>query len=504
MMDRQSDHATQQLHSELRAAVGEPAYRTWLAPVAVSGFDDRTLVLAVPSALRRWVLERFGDVLAGSVARAFGADVAFRIEPEVGGSATRSLRAGRLPHDDPPDSPRPRGRLGQPGPASPGAPALDELRPNPNLTFERFVIGECNRLAHAAALAVAEAPGASFNPLFLCGPPGVGKTHLLHAIAALLGAHDPASIVRLTASESFTNGFLDALRANRLESFKMRFRRADVLLVDDIQFLERKTRTEEEFFHTFNALFEVGAQIVLTSDKPPADLDGLEARLRERFAGGLVAEIAPPDRCTRAAIIEKHLCDHDVVVADERALTRLVELTSLSVRALEGSLIRVAALASLTGRPITTELVDEALGAATCSHGGAPRGRAAVRPSLQGVQALVAEHFHISTDALTSSSRAPALVWPRHLAMHLARELTGASLAAIGRDFGGRDHTTVLYGCRQAAQRIARDDSARELAAQLHSNLAAPPGASPEPSAPYVMNTPPSPAHSAAPATAGQ
>jgi chromosomal replication initiator protein len=352
------------------------------------------------------------------------------------------------------------------------AAAVVHVRPNPQLTFDRFVIGQSNRLAHGAALTIAESPGEGFNPLFICGPPGVGKTHLLHSISSFLLAHSPSTVICLTSSESFTNEFLAALQSNRVSSFKARFRRVDVLLIDDIQFLERKTRTEEEFFHTFNALYEIGSQIVMTSDRPPRDLRELEVRLRERFEAGLLADVHPPDATTRRAILHKRIGDQGIELADAAAVDAIADRVTSSVRALEGALIRIVAFASLTGRPLSLELASEVLdslyppdvpepGPAT-SRGGF---------TIERIQEAACHHFQISRDDLVSSSRARHLAWPRQVTMYLARELTHESLPAIGRHFGGRDHTTVLYACRRAHERLARDAAARQALDSLQSAL---------------------------------
>jgi chromosomal replication initiator protein len=337
---------------------------------------------------------------------------------------------------------------------------------NPKLTFDQFVIGDCNRLAHAAALTVAEMPAQAYNPLFICGPPGVGKTHLLSSIAGLLSTHSPGLSVRCTTGEAFTNEFLDALGGGYTERFKARFRHIDVLLLDDVQFLERKTKTEEEFFHTFNALYDDGRQIVLTSDRPPSDLQALEDRLRERFEAGLVADVKPPDLVTRLTILRKRAQHDDIELVDPSALEVIAERITLNVRTLEGALIRVVAYSSLTGRPLTAALAHEVLD----SLYPAPRPSARAG-SISEIQAAACRHFEVTLDELLSSARTPRVAWPRQVAMYLARELTGKSLPAIGREFGGRNHTTILHAWRRVAARLAQDDASRKAVQNLRAEL---------------------------------
>jgi chromosomal replication initiator protein len=348
---------------------------------------------------------------------------------------------------------------------------MADLHPNPQLTFERFIIGECNRLAHGAALTVAEAPGEGFNPLFVCGPPGVGKTHLLHSIAAFLLTHSPATVVRLSAGEGFTTEFLHALRTNHIDTFKARFRRVDVLLLDDVQFLQHKAHTEEEFFHTFNALHDLGSQIVMTSDRTPRELKDLERRLRERFEAGLVADIHPPDPRTRNTILQKKIREQGIRLADHNVIDLLADHATTSVRALEGALIRLVAVASLTNRAITTELAAEVL-SPPCSATKLSQTTNSTT-TITEIQTATCKYFQVSRADLLSARRAHRLTWPRHLAMALARDLTTESLPTIGYHFGHRDHTTVLYACRRTQDRITRDPQARNEFYTLRSTLQA-------------------------------
>jgi chromosomal replication initiator protein len=339
---------------------------------------------------------------------------------------------------------------------------------NPKLTFDQFVIGDSNRLAHAAGLAVAEMPGQAYNPLFICGPPGVGKTHLLYSIGHLIQTHNPGLSIHTSTGEAFTNQFQLAVGSRQMDAFKARFRRLDVLLIDDVQFFERKTKTEEEFFHTFNALYEVGSQIVLTSDRPPRDLGALEDRLRERFQAGLVADISPPDLPTRIAILRKRAHCDQILSLDQAVLELIADRVQTNVRALEGALIRVVAYGSLTGRRLTSELATEVLDRL---YPQSSRKLHTDGHSIATIQATVCSHFGISESELLSTSRASRIARPRQLAMYLARELTTQSLPAIGRHFGGRDHTTVLHACRQAQIKLANDPDFQTTVENVRHNL---------------------------------
>ncbi len=449
-MSAELDHIWSRVQAELAGAVDEPTYRLWLEPLRVRELtEERLLIEAQPHACS-WVRERFGRLLQTCAAAVLGpgvlVDVAERSEHS--GTASTTSRRGETEPEQPPRAIR----------------AEPELLGNPKLTFDQFVIGDSNRLAHAAALAVAEMPAQAYNPLFICGPPGVGKTHLLRSIATLLASHSPEMILRVTTGEAFTNEFVSALGDGGLGSFKSRFRHVDVLMIDDVQFLERKTRTEEEFFHTFNWLHDVGSQVVLTSDRPPKDLQALEDRLRERFEAGLVADIQPPDLNTRLAILRKRAHHDGVELADEQALDVIAERVTLNVRTLEGALIRVVAYSSLTGRALTAELATEVLDGLypACT----PKTR-----SLAEIQLAACEQFGITSDELLSTSRAARVAWPRQVAMYLARELTAESLPAIGRHFGGRDHTTVLHACKRTNERISTDARSRDAVHKLLGTL---------------------------------
>jgi chromosomal replication initiator protein len=456
------DATWHRIRTELRDAVGDQPFDVWLAPLHPVELRDGVLMLEAPDALRSWIADRFDRVLQACVAAVLGPDATVDLV-SASGSAPRPSRQhppARLPSlrsSDEADTP---------------LADIDD-RFNPKLNFDQFVIGTSNQLAHAAALAVSELPGQAYNPLFLYGPPGVGKTHLLHAIGNYIRTFGAGLTVRYTTTERFTSDFVAALRSGRVDDFKGRFRRADVLLVDDVQFLASKARTEEEFFHTFNALHDAGAQLVLTSDRLPRDLDELEDRLRERFEAGLVSEIARPDHGIRLAVLRKRVQHDGIELADPRALTVLADRITDNVRALEGALIRVVAYHSLTGRPIDVELAHEVLDGLypDSRRPGAGAPLPGATPTIDDIQQLTCEAFGLSREELLSTSRAAAVAWPRQVAMYLAREHTTESLPSIGRSFGGRNHTTVMHACKRATDRIASDPEAYTTVSALVSRL---------------------------------
>jgi chromosomal replication initiator protein len=465
------------VQAELALSVDEATYRIWLEPLRASGFAGGRLLIEAPPQACGWIHDRFGRLLRASVATVLGPDAVIDLIAGPGPAAWSRgelRRPGAVFPDAPPGALSARPVAGYP-PHLPAAPDR-ALAPdagggpgdNPKLTFDQFVIGDSNRLAHAAALTVAELPAQAYNPLFMCGPPGVGKTHLLSSIASLLLSHSPGLTVRCTTGEAFTNEFLHALGGGGTEGFKSRFRHVDVLLLDDVQFLERKTKTEEEFFHTFNSLQDGGRQIVLTSDRPPADLRALEDRLRDRFGAGLVVDIKPPEFATRLAILRKRVHADSIELGDDRALTVIAESVKSNVRVLEGALIRVVAYSSLTGRALTGDLAREVLASLYPQAG---RGAHRTGCTVADVQVAVCEHFRVTLDELLSPARSARLAWPRQVAMYLARELTGESLPAIGKQFGGRDHTTVLHAWRRIGTRVGADEETRCAVDELFAGL---------------------------------
>lgn len=334
---------------------------------------------------------------------------------------------------------------------------------NPKYTFDTFVIGSGNQLAHAAALAVAESPATAYNPLFIYGGVGLGKTHLMHAIGHYILEQYPTKKVLYTSSEKFTNELINAIKDDRNEEFRNKYRNIDVLLIDDIQFIGGKERTQEEFFHTFNALYEASKQIVLSSDKPPKEILTLEERLRSRFEWGLIADIQAPDMETRVAILRKKSQQEHYDIPDE-VLYYIAENIESNIRELEGALNRVIAYASLTGSPITLELAQNCLKQLLS-------GKAKTNINYNTIMKVVARYYDISPDQLTTKKRSRDVAHPRQVAMYLCRELTDMSLPKIGQVFGGRDHTTVMHACEKIQEEMEHSSELRRTIIELKRNI---------------------------------
>ncbi|MEI7888863.1 MAG: chromosomal replication initiator protein DnaA [Actinomycetes bacterium] len=423
------------IRSDLRDAVSDSTFQVWLEPLRPALMEDHVLVVEAPDSIRHWVEGRFTDLIAQAAQRVTGSSTTVELtEPGkvtdirevLGSSTTRGFENDSF---------------------AAHSPTLDL---DPKLTFDQFVIGESNRLAHAAALAVAEQPSQTYNPLFIYGPPGVGKTHLLQAIGNLVREAQPDARIEYTTAEDFTNGFVHSIRQGDTREFKSKFRDVDLLLLDDAQFLASKTKTEEEFFHTFNSLISSGAQVVITCDRTPADLDSLEVRLRERFAAGLVANVESPEIPTRLAILTMRANRDQLGDIPRETLEAIASRIKGNVRSLEGALIRVVAYASLTGVKVTRELTTQVLDQLYPGATNAP-----VRKGVGEIKTLVASTYGVTEADLDSRSRAAEFVWPRQVAMYLSREVVGEPLPSIGRQFGGRNHSTVLNACRRVADRIS-------------------------------------------------
>jgi chromosomal replication initiator protein len=445
----------------LRRSVSVSTFDVWLAPLRPVDIEGTTLIVGAPPEIHEWIAGRFERPLTRAAVEILGP-----------GSRVDVVEAGSIREPQP--------ATGRTSP-DPEDVLFAQAELNPKFCFAQFVIGDTNRLAHAAALAVAELPGHAYNPLFVYGPPGVGKTHLLHSIGNYVREYGNGLTVRYTTTERFTNEFLTSLQTGSAakERFKERYRRNDVLLIDDVQFLASKAKTEEEFFHTFNALYDTGSQLVLTSDRLPRDLDALEDRMRERFESGLVTDVQAPDLATRMTVLQKRVQHDGIELADPETITAIAERIPTNIRALEGALIRVVAFGSLTGRALTADLAAEVLdglyGRETPRRAGGSTqstvGYGLPDITVTRVQQLVCEAFALSREELLSSSRVARVAWPRQIAMYLAREHTQESLPSIGRAFGGRNHTTVIHAIRRTAERLASDPEAstvvREIAVRL-------------------------------------
>ena len=439
-MPKDLEPAWETVRRSLREQVTDFVFHAYLSPLHPVALQGGTLYLSAPGHVRTWVRERYLSLISAAVQELFDPAPAVEVVAEDWA---------------PEATPEPVAVAGQ----SPGDSAL-----NPRYAFDQFVICDGNRMAHAAALAVAENPGQAYNPLFIYGRPGLGKTHLLHAIGNYAQRYGSGLNVRYATVEEFTNEFVRAARARDTVAFKERFRGADILLVDDIQFLGDKARTKEEFFHTFNALYEAGRQLVITSDRPPSEMEHLEARLAERFERGLVTDLEAPDFRARLAILEKRVSLDDLDDVPTDTLAAIAARVTSSVRALEGALIRVVAYASLRGDPATPGSADQVLGRLY------PASEPPQTPVAR-IQSITAASFGLTREELLASDRRPRVTLARQVAMFLARELTEASLPTLGREFAGRNHSTILHAHRRIAVRMSEDTETRATVETLTRRL---------------------------------
>ncbi len=389
------------------------------------------------------------EVVGGAPGQADGSDPGLTDVDAPATAPADTQRSIREPDPVEPDLHRPEPVAPRPtvDPAAARPAGRDTVALNPKYTFERFVIGASNRFAHAAAVAVAEAPGKAYNPLLVYGDSGLGKTHLLHAIGHYAAEVYPGTRVRYVSSEEFTNDFINSIRDDRASAFHRRYRDVDVLLIDDIQFLEGKIQTQEEFFHTFNALHNANKQIVITSDRPPKEFAELEDRLRNRFTWGLITDVQPPDLETRIAILSKKAAADRLAVPQD-VLAFIASRIDTNIRELEGALVRVTAFASLNRQPVDLALAEVVLKDLVPTS-AAPDITAAT------IIAQTARYFQLAIDDLLGASRSRTLVTARQIAMYLCRELTDLSLPKIGEEFGGRDHTTVMHADRKIRKLMA-------------------------------------------------
>src|SRR5881409_740945 len=436
----------------LRTMLNSDIYNLWFAPVQANALEGDQITLEVANDFCEvWLKDNYLGLIQDVLMHACGQPLKVRFKVASGQSnavlvsESKATKAKALEQSEEP------------------AASCRDLGFNPKNTFDSFVVGNNNSFAHAAALAVAQAPGKSYNPLFLYGGVGLGKTHLLHSIGQYVVGHKKSARVSYVSSEKFTNEYIDAIQNNQLVRFRKKYRQTDVLLIDDVQFLAGKERIQEEFFHTFNALHEAHRQIVVTCDRPASEIQNLEQRLVSRFEWGLVTDLQPPDVETRVAILRKKEKSLGVELPDD-IVNFLANRIRTNIRRLEGALIRVAAYASLAGKKLTLEVVEGLLREVLHEEG-----RFSINIEL--IQKKVAEHFDIRLADMTSKRRPENIAFPRQIAMFLARQLTESSLNTIGEAFGGRDHGTVLHACRLVKDRMEIDPNVRQSVRYLEKQL---------------------------------
>ena len=420
----------------ISAFLSKPSYETWLKPTKAVSLEENLLTVEVPNDFARdWVESRYAQLLTTTIRELLAEDVEIRfITP------TQS----NLPKDVP---------------AIPVQPQPSQL--NPKYTFESFVVGESNRFAHAASLAVAEAPGKAYNPLFVYGGVGLGKTHLMQAVGHFVLNKHPEYRVVYVSSERFTNELINAIRFNRTPQFRDTYRNIDLLLVDDIQFFAGKESTQEEFFHTFNTLYESARQIVISSDRPPKEIPTLEDRLRSRFEWGLITDIQAPDLETRIAILRKKAATEGWHLPND-VMVNIADQINSNIRELEGALNRIIAFSSFHNKQITMELANEVLKDVISSS-------KSKRVSIPLIQQIVAEAYGVEVDDLKAQRRSKNVTVPRQIAMYLIRELTDYSFPKIGEEFGGRDHSTVIHAYEKIQDLIREDpETARVIKDLIH------------------------------------
>ncbi|SDY34408.1 chromosomal replication initiator protein [Salimicrobium album] len=425
---------------QMKEKISKPSFETWLKATKAHSLDEDTLTIIAPNEFARdWLENQYQKLIKETLIEVTGSELKTKfIIPETKEESLEDVKLSSKPPDLKDGEESPTSML------------------NSKYTFDTFVIGSGNRFAHAASLAVAEAPARAYNPLFIYGGVGLGKTHLMHAIGHYVLDHNPNAKVVYITSEKFTNEFINSIRDNKAVNFRNKYRSVDVLLIDDIQFLAGKEQTQEEFFHTFNTLHEESKQIVISSDRPPKEIPTLEDRLRSRFEWGLITDITPPDLETRIAILRKKAKAEGLEIPNE-VMLYIANQIDTNIRELEGALIRVVAYSSLINRDINASLAAEAL------KDIIPNKKPKVI-TIGDIQEVVAEKFNIRMEDFPAKKRTKSVAFPRQVAMYLSRELTDASLPKIGEEFGGRDHTTVIHAHEKITNMLSNDQ-------QLHREL---------------------------------
>ena len=435
----------------IKGELSEVSFNTWIKSCEPISMSSDTIKISVPNAFTQEILEkRYKDLVANSIKAICSKlyNIEFLIASEIQNSEENqsetkdsNLKGNKkfIVNDE----------------------MTNNL--NPKYTFDSFVIGNSNRFAHAASLAVAESPAKAYNPLFIYGGVGLGKTHLMHAIGHYVLKNNPNAKVVYVSSEKFTNELINAIKDDKNEEFRSKYRNVDILLIDDIQFIAGKERTQEEFFHTFNALHDANKQIILSSDRPPKEIPTLEDRLRSRFEWGLIADIQVPDFETRMAILKKKADVEKLSVANEVMVYIATKIKS-NIRELEGALIRIVAYSSLTNREITVDLASEALKDIISKKQGK-------HITIEIIQDIVASYFNLRVDDLKSQRRTRNVSYPRQIAMYLSRKLTDMSLPKIGEEFGGRDHTTVIHAYEKISDNLNRDETLQHTIDDLTKKL---------------------------------
>jgi chromosomal replication initiator protein len=433
--------------AQVEQKISKPSFETWLKSTRLLSYRGSNVTIAAPNSFARdWLENHYVHLIAGILSELTGEDllIKFVVQKDQDDSLDLPAPVIQAKHDD------------EHAEVSPGML-------NPKYTFDTFVIGSGNRFAHAASLAVAEAPAKAYNPFFIYGGVGLGKTHLMHAIGHYVLEHNPNAKVVYLSSEKFTNEFINSIRDNKAVDFRNKYRNVDVLLIDDIQFLAGKESTQEEFFHTFNTLHTESKQIVISSDRPPKEIPTLEDRLRSRFEWGLITDITPPDLETRIAILRKKAKADGLDIPNE-VMHYIANQIDTNIRELEGALIRVVAYSSLVNQDISTELAQQAL--KDIIPNAKPR-----MVTILDIQTAVGEHFNIRLEDFTAKRRTKSIAFPRQVAMYLSRELTDFSLPKIGEEFGGRDHTTVIHAHEKIARLVKEDQILQQDIKQIRSML---------------------------------